>query len=117
MNLSFFKLGERLRNKIFLGVALVALVPFIISGVFSVYLVNRSHSDDVVKVQTNLLNGKAIEVKKYVSESIDQLNLSIAMDNTNQSIVRYLQPFEDFVDQSRVLMLRNGKRIVLDRKS
>src|SRR3989344_4996299 len=112
MNLSFFTLGERLRNKIFLGVALGAPSPFIVSGVFAMYLVDRSHGDDVVKVQTNLLNGKAIEVKKYVSESIDQLNLSIAMDNTNQSIVRYLQPFEDFVDQSRVLMLRNGKRIV-----
>ncbi len=112
MEFAFLKLGERLRNKIFFGVALVAFVPFMASGIFAIYFVNQAHHDDVVRAERNLLSQKVVEVQKYVSESIDQLDINFTLPLTNQSIVRYVQPEENLVNQSLVRTLRNGKRIV-----
>jgi signal transduction histidine kinase len=109
MNLSFLKLGERLRNKIFLGVALVALLPFMISGVFALYLINRTHNTDILRAETNLLNQKKVEVKKFVSESSDSLNV-IPPTSDIQSIVTVLKPDEKTAGGETVFVAQNGKR-------
>jgi signal transduction histidine kinase len=112
MKFSFLKVGARLRNKIFLGVALVAIIPFVASGLFAFYVINRAHGNDVLKIETNLLNEKAVEIQKYISDSLGQLEINITLPLATKGIVRYLQPTEQFGNQKLVKTLSDGKRIV-----
>ncbi len=111
MKFSFLKTGERLRNKIFLGVALVALIPFVLSGLFALYVMNSSHNDDISKIERNLLSEKRVETQKYVSDSLSELELNLPF-SLPSGFVRYLQSNEQFGNASLVRTLQNGKRIV-----
>ncbi len=110
MKFNFLKVGERLRNKILLGVALVAFIPFMASGLFALYLMNRAHANDVSRIETNLLNQKQIEVQKYVSDSIDQL--AIILPLPSDSLVRILRPEEVPANKALIRTLTDGRRIV-----
>ncbi|MDO8537068.1 MAG: sensor histidine kinase [bacterium] len=109
MQFGFLKLGARLRNKILVGVAIVALIPFITAGIFALYVINRAHNADVLSVEKNLLNQKAVETKNFVSDSVNLLEIILPLPI--EGIVIALRPQDKVVAGEPLKVLKNGERI------
>ena len=60
----------KLRNKIFLFMGLIGIVPLIAAAALTYYVVMNSHRDDVAKVETAVLTQTGNEVQSFLSNSI-----------------------------------------------
>jgi signal transduction histidine kinase len=60
----------KLRNKIFLFMALIGIVPLIVAAVLTEYVVTNSHRDDVAKLESAVLQQKGSEVQTFINQDI-----------------------------------------------
>lgn len=61
----------KLRNKIFLLMALVSIAPVVVAGVSSVYGINLSHRVDVARLEESLINKAAAEIDASLSAALE----------------------------------------------
>lgn len=73
-------IGGRLRNKIFRAVFLVAVLPLIVSGPLAFYFINLSHNADVASIESNLVNQKVEEVRNFVNDNLNLLDVIFALN-------------------------------------
>lgn len=73
----------RLRNKIFLALVLVGIVPLVFLGVLSVYSLNLFHEADVRSIEDNLLNQKIVEIGEAFDRVIGTLELTVAFEQVS----------------------------------
>lgn len=66
----------RLRNKIFLMMALVSVVPVFAAGFLSVYSIRASHKESVANLEDTLINQQYAEIKNFVDEAGTQNTIS-----------------------------------------
>lgn len=111
MKFGFLKTGERLRNKMLLGISLIAIIPFISSGVFAIYLINQAHQNDVLRIERNLLNEKAAELDNFLSGSLDSISILNPNENANTGLVSILVPGEKASPGNVVVTTKSGERI------
>ncbi len=60
----------KLRNKIFLFMALVGIVPLVVAAIVTDYVVTSSHRDDVAKLEAAVITEKASEVQAFLQNDI-----------------------------------------------
>jgi signal transduction histidine kinase len=60
----------KLRNKIFLFMVLIGIVPLIVAAVLTEYVVTNSHRDDVAKLESAVLQQKGSEVQTFINQDI-----------------------------------------------
>jgi signal transduction histidine kinase len=60
----------KLRNKIFLFMALIGIVPLIVGGVLTDYVVTSSHRDDVAKLESAVLTQTGSEIQSFINQDI-----------------------------------------------
>ncbi|MDO8536984.1 MAG: sensor histidine kinase [bacterium] len=61
----------KLRNKIFLMMALVSVVPIFTAGFLSVYSIRASHKIDVANLEDALIDLKRTEIKSFMADFIN----------------------------------------------
>lgn len=64
------KFKGRLRNKIFLFMALVGVVPLIAAAALTYYVVTNSHRDDVAKLESAVLTQTADDIQSFITDDI-----------------------------------------------
>lgn len=64
------KFKGKLRNKIFLFMALIGIVPLIAAAALTYYVVMSSHRDDVAKVEAAVLTQTGNNVQSFINNSI-----------------------------------------------
>jgi signal transduction histidine kinase len=60
----------KLRNKIFLFMALIGIVPLVAAAALTYYVVTSSHRDDVAKVEAAVLTQTGEEIQSFVNNNI-----------------------------------------------
>jgi signal transduction histidine kinase len=60
----------KLRNKIFILMALVGIVPLVVAAVLADYVVTNAHRDDVSKLESAVITQKAGEVQGFITQSV-----------------------------------------------
>ena len=71
---------SRLRKKFVKTFVLTGLVPLVLMGGVSIYLVNLTHRIDVEALERNLSRQVATEVKKIADEAVSIIELVVAFD-------------------------------------
>jgi len=67
--------GGKLRNKIFLTMALVSIVPIFIAAFLSLYSIDTSHRADVANLEGALISQKYAEIKNFLDGITGMLQL------------------------------------------
>lgn len=87
-------LRGKLRNKIFLLMALVSVVPVLAVAALSIYSIRTAHRTDVATIEATLLNQKYEEIEEFMGNELNTFQTKYATDKT-----------EDIdVDTKRVLL-------------
>ena len=60
----------KLRNKIFLFMALIGIVPLVAAAALTYYVVTNSHRDDVAKLETAVLTQTQGEIQSFIDNDI-----------------------------------------------
>lgn len=76
------RFGGRLRNKIFLMMASVGIVPILAAGFLSWYSVQVSHRNDVANLEDALLEQKADEIEGFVKDIASAMKLHVNYEKT-----------------------------------
>lgn len=105
----FLKTGSRLRNKIFISVAAVAVMPFLALGIIALYVISVSHNYDVASIEAHLVNQKVEEVKSFVNDQLGLLEVILSLQINN--LVTVLQPNEPINPGEIVVSAKTGERI------
>ncbi|MBU6500257.1 MAG: sensor histidine kinase [Patescibacteria group bacterium] len=75
----------RLRNKIFLVIASVSVVPIVIAGLISVYSIRESHKVDVANLESVLIDQKYGEIRNFINGITGVIEVKVATDKTDDS--------------------------------
>ncbi|HUC31133.1 MAG TPA: sensor histidine kinase [Candidatus Paceibacterota bacterium] len=60
----------KLRNKIFLFMALIGIVPLVTAAALTYYVVTKSHRDDVAKVEAAVLTQTGDQIQSFINNNI-----------------------------------------------
>src|SRR5581483_11952799 len=73
----------KLRNKIFLMIAIVSVLPIGIAGAITIWSSIVAHRVDVAKIEDGLVNQKSGEIKSLISQTVGQFTLHVEEDVTS----------------------------------
>ena len=73
----------KLRNKIFLMMALVSIVPVVVAGFLSVWSITLSHKIDVANLEGVLIEQKRNEIKNFMDNVVGNLQLRVAYEQVS----------------------------------
>ena len=77
-------LKGKLRNKIFLFMALVGIVPLVVAAVLTNYVVTNSHRDDVAKLESAVIAQTQSQIQFFINNNIlAQANVEIPREGNN----------------------------------
>lgn len=80
--LSLLQGKAQLRSKITLAFVVFSSVPLLTLGATSLYLIDLSHRRDVANLESQLIDQKAEEVEKFLSDTLGVLELHVAVDTS-----------------------------------
>jgi signal transduction histidine kinase len=73
----------KLRNKIFVLIAVVSIVPLVIAGTLSVWSIETAHRLDVANMEDSLLNQKTEEIRRFIADSLDVIRIKTTLEEGN----------------------------------
>jgi signal transduction histidine kinase len=76
------RLRGKLRNKIFLLMALVSVVPVLTAASLSIYSIRTAHKTDVAAIEATLLNQKYEEIEGFMRSELNSFRTKYATDKT-----------------------------------
>src|ERR1051325_6935616 len=105
----------KLRNKIFLILIMVSVVPILIEAFLSSNIVNVTHRSDIARLEDEALGQKEAEIKAYVDNQIlGQTKISFSSNATSETALYADEPlclkaktnsdFEKCTDEGRKLI-------------
>lgn len=77
---------SRLQRKLFLAMFAIGIIPLASAGVFAFYSVNVSHKVSVASIEKNLINQKHEEIKAFVNEAIQIIQLELLVNNLEKDL-------------------------------
>lgn len=75
----------KLRNKIFLIIASVSVVPVLLAGFVSIYSLGATHKIDVANLESMLLNQKYSEIKNFLNNISGTIEVKVDSEKTDTS--------------------------------
>jgi signal transduction histidine kinase len=73
----------KLRNKIFVLIAIVSIIPLIIAGSLSIWSIQTVHRLEVANLEDTLLNQKTDEVRRFIENAIDTIRIQTTLEEGN----------------------------------
>jgi signal transduction histidine kinase len=69
---------SRIKKKFLKFFLIIGILPLILLGSITIYLVNRTHRIDVANLERTIISEKASEIEKFINETIGLFQLQVA---------------------------------------
>jgi signal transduction histidine kinase len=69
---------SRIKKKILKFLLIIGIIPLILLGSITIYLVNRTHRIDIAHLERTIISEKASEIEKFLNETIGLFQLQVA---------------------------------------